>query len=102
MTNPQPRDLKQAPPAAEEQPRNRTPQEAERVAQQAAADSLPAPNDDAAKDGVAKKVQSASSPEGVIPRDPQNGQALDDPSLAKGKDSNQSDGASDSMHLPPS
>ena len=100
--DPQPRDLDEAPPDREPRPHNRTPQEAERVAQQAAADPLPTPNDSAAGGGAAKKVQSARSPEGVIPRDPLNGQALDDPSLTKGKDSEQSDGASDSMHLPPS
>lgn len=101
MTNPQPRHLNQESPAAEPQPRNRTPQEAERVAQEAAADQLPTESHEVDR-GVAKKVQSATSPEAVIPRDPMNGQALNDRSLVSGKDSEQSDGASDSMHRPES
>ncbi len=101
MTNPQPRHLNQESPTDNPHPDARSPEEAERVAQEAAADDLPTESHDA-KTGVAKKVQSTTSPEAVIPRDPMNGQALNDRSLVSGKDSEQSDGASDSMHLPES
>ena len=101
MTDPQPRHLNQASPAAEPQPRDRSPQEAERVAQQAAADQTPMQRQDVER-SAPKQAQSATSPEAVIPRDPQNGQALGDRSLVSGRDSEQSDGASDSMHRPES
>lgn len=101
MTNPQARHLKEQSPSEQVQPYGRSPEDAERVAQEAAADPLPTPSHDATT-GTAGKAQSATSPEAVIPRDPMNGQALNDRSLVSGKDSKQSDGASDSMHRPES
>ncbi len=101
MTNPQPRHLKEQAPSEQVQPYGRSPQDAERVAQEAAADRLPTPSHGTTTSAPGK-VQSATSPEAAIPRDPMNGQALNDRSLVSGKDSEQSDGTSDSMHRPES
>lgn len=98
MTDPQPHHLKQKPQRAEPwQPD----QPGTDVEQDDAADTQTSPTRSVRNDSP-QDTSAAVSSEAAIPRDPQTGQALNDPSLKSGKDSEQSNGRSGSMHLPES
>lgn len=122
MTNPQPDHLRQPPKRAEPWQPDRpgdadmgrsedaTPDADQRPAVPPTSPSV-APEGSAAhrlshpggaRQDVRKAVRTATSAESAVPRDPQTGQALDDPSLTSGKDSDRSDGRAGSMHLPES
>ena len=102
MSNPQPHHLKDKPQRAE-------PWQPDRPG-----DGDPTASDESANAGSSRSkhvvagydqpqdTSKAVSSEAAIPRDPQTGQALNDRSLTSGKDSEQSDGRSGSMHLPES
>ncbi len=102
MTNPQPHHLKDKPQRAEPWQPDRAGDGDPAAAKDADRDGSSAPETVVAEHDRPQDTSKAVSSEAAIPRDPQTGQALNDESLTSGKDSEQSDGTSRSMHLPPS
>ncbi len=103
MTDPQPHHLKPKPQRAEPWQPDKLVNDGEPVADKEPSHDVPAtPKRVVASYDRLQDTAAAVSSEAAIPRDPQTGQALSDESLTSGKDSEQSDGRSGSMHLPES